>query len=185
MYPSMARNWWVVALRGVIVLVFGLAALFLPGLTLRTLAILFGAFAFADGVLALGAAFGRDRPHGNQEGLLVIVGLLGIVIGLVTLLEPRLTLLFFVFLFAARAILGGIYDVVLAFELRKEISFEWLLGLYGVLSFLFGLLILFVPGAGLLVAVYVIGIYAIFAGVTLLARAWSLRSNPTTTKSVR
>jgi uncharacterized membrane protein HdeD (DUF308 family) len=176
MYATMSRNWWLVALRGAIALIFGIVVLIFPSITLRALLILFGIFAIVDGLIIAVNAFGFGRQIG-REGLFLLGGLFGILIGIVTFVAPNLTLLFLIYLIAARALIVGVTEIITAIELRKEIDFEWFLILLGAISVLFGIVLFFSPAAGILYIVLLLSIYSVFAGVTLLARAWDLRSH--------
>ena len=175
MYPVIAQKWWMVGLRGLLALIFGIVVLIYPRITLQALLILFGIFAIVDGLIALGAAFGMGRAIG-KEGLFLLSGLFGVGIGIFAFLAPGLTLLFLVYLIAARALIGGIGEIILAVELRNEISFEWFLILLGVISILFSIVLVVNPAAGILYIVLLLSIYSLLAGVTLLARAWDLRA---------
>jgi uncharacterized membrane protein HdeD (DUF308 family) len=175
MYQTMARNWWLVALRGVVAIIFGILAIVFPGITLRALLLLFAIFAIVDGLLIIFDAFTLGSGIG-RTGLFLFAGLFGLLIGIVTLVEPRITLLALVYLVAIRAIILGINEIVLAFRLRDQISYEWLLGISGGVSIIFGILIAVAPISGIILIALFIGVYAIFAGVTQIARAWDLRS---------
>lgn len=175
MYPVIAQKWWMVGLRGLLALIFGIVVLVYPGITLQTLLVLFGFFAIVDGIIAIVAAFGMGRAIG-KEGLFLLGGLFGVGIGVLTFLAPGVTLLFLVYLIAARALFGGIGELILAVELRKEITFEWFLILLGGISILFSIVLIANPAAGILYIVLLLSIYSLLAGVTLLARAWDLRS---------
>jgi uncharacterized membrane protein HdeD (DUF308 family) len=176
MLEDLGRNWGWVALRGVVALLFGIFAFVWPGKTLAALVIVFGAFAFADGVLALVAAF-KVRDRGKPFWSLVIVGLLGIVAGAVTLFWPGMTALLLVTFIGAWAFVMGIFEIAAAIRLRKEIEGEWLMGLSGVLSVLFGLFVFFQPGAGALALIWVIGAYAVFFGILLIVLAFKLKGH--------
>src|SRR5215213_8985347 len=119
-----ARNWWALALRGLAAVLFGLAALFWPGLVLAVLIVLFGAYALVDGVLAIIAAF-RSSGRGMRRPLLLIEGVIGILFGLVALFLPGLTALALLYIIAFWAILSGIARIAMAFMLRREIENEW------------------------------------------------------------
>jgi len=130
---ELVESWWALALRGLVAVLFGLAALFWPGLVLTVLILLFGAYALVDGILAVIAAF-RSSGRGARRGLLLIEGVIGILFGLIALFWPDLTALALLYLFAFWAILGGIARILMAIMLRREIENEWSIGLSGVLS---------------------------------------------------
>jgi len=174
MLENLGRNWGWVALRGIVSVLFGLFALAWPGKTLAALIIVWGAFALADGVLSLIHAF-RVRDQGKPFWSLVIVGLLGIAAGIVTLVWPAMTAIVLLMFIAAWAFVTGIFEIVAAIRLRKEIENEWLLGLSGLLSVVFGILIFLNPGQGALALVWVIGAYALFFGILLIVLALRLK----------
>lgn len=172
---ALSGNWWTLLLRGIAAAVFGLAALFWPGLTLFVLLIFFGAYAVVDGVFSVVA--GLRSSAGHRTWLLVAEGLLGILAGLVALLWPGLTAFVLLYLIAAWAILTGILKIVTAVSLRREIPNEWLMALSGVLSVVVGAVLAVLPGVGLLSLVWLIGIYALVFGVALAALSFRVRSH--------
>jgi uncharacterized membrane protein HdeD (DUF308 family) len=174
MLEDLGHNWGWVALRGVIAVLFGVFAFVAPGITLGALIIVWGAFAFVDGVLSLVAAF-KVRDQGRPFWSLLIVGLLGIAAGVVTFFWPAMTALILLAFIGAWAFVMGIFQIGAAIRLRKEIEGEWLLALSGALSVLFGLFVLFQPGAGALALIWVIGAYAIVFGVLLIGLAFKLK----------
>ncbi|WP_244434484.1 MULTISPECIES: HdeD family acid-resistance protein [unclassified Afipia] len=162
MVHALARNWWLLLLRGIAAIIFGVLAFVWPGLTLLTLVLFYGAFALVDGVLAIIAAITGGAPA--PRWWLAIVDLLGIAVGLLTLLMPGLSALVLMFFIAAWAIATGVFQIIGAVRLRKEIDNEWLLILVGMISVLFGIGIILVPGAGALVLFWVIGTFALITG---------------------
>jgi uncharacterized membrane protein HdeD (DUF308 family) len=176
MLRDLGRNWGWVALRGVVAVLFGIFAFVWPGKTLAAVVLVFGAFALADGILSLIAAF-KVRDQGKPFWSLVIVGLLGIAAGAATFFWPGMTALVLITFIGAWALVMGIFEIVAAIRLRKEIEGEWLLGLSGLLSVLFGLFVLFQPGAGALALIWVIGGYALFFGVLLIVLAFKLKGH--------
>ncbi|MCW0205727.1 HdeD family acid-resistance protein [Achromobacter veterisilvae] len=170
------RHWGWVALRGVVAILFGLMAMFMPAITLSALVLVWGAFALADGVLALVAGV-RIRDGGKPLWALIVVGLLGIAAGIVTFLWPGLTALILLYIIAIWALVSGVFQIIAAIRFRKEIRNEWLLGLSGLVSVLFGGMLIMQPGAGALALVWVIGIYAVFFGILLLVFSFRLRQH--------
>jgi uncharacterized membrane protein HdeD (DUF308 family) len=166
------RHWWALGVRGLAAVIFGILAFVWPGITLAVLVLLFGAYALIDGVLALVSAV---RSQGEHLWALLVEGIVGIVAGLAAFAVPGLTTLVLLFIIAIWAILKGILDVVSAMRLRKVIANEWSWIAGGVLSVIFGLILLTAPGAGALALVWVIGVYAILYGISLIALAWRVR----------
>jgi uncharacterized membrane protein HdeD (DUF308 family) len=175
MLAIVARNWWTLVLRGVVAILFGVVAWIWTGDTLRVLVYLFGAYALVDGVFALAAIV----IGGGREGRwlpLLIEGIAGIAAGIATLLWPDLTALALLYFIAAWALVTGVFEVVAAVHLRREIEDEWLLGLSGLASVVFGLLLVVArPDQGALAIVWLIGLYAIIFGALLVGVGLRLR----------
>jgi uncharacterized membrane protein HdeD (DUF308 family) len=171
---DLSRNWWLVALRGVLAILFALLAFFWPAKTLAVLVLLFGAYVLVDGVFALGATFSAIR-HNARWWPLLLEALLGIGIGLATFVWPGITALALIYLIAAWAIVTGIFEVIAAIQLRRSIEGEWMLILAGVLSVVFGLLLIVFPGSGALAVLWLFAAYALVFGVVLLVLAFRLR----------
>jgi len=167
-------NWWVLALRGLVAILFGLAALFWPGLILAVLIVFFGFYALVDGILAVVAAF-RSSRQGMRRSLLLIEGVIGILFGLIALVWPGHTALALVYIIALWAILSGIARIAMAVMLRREIENEWSMALSGVLSVILGLILLLLPGAGLLAYTWLIGLLALALGIALIYYAFRVR----------
>lgn len=174
MLESLARNWWMFVLRGLIAIAFGVGTFFWPGITLAVLVLLYGAFSFADGVtnLALAASGPAGRCRWSHVGL----GLLGVAVGVVTFFWPQITTIALLYVIAAWALAHGVLEIVAAVELRKAIQGEWLLALSGLASIVFAILLIAFPGQGALVIVWWIGAGAILLGVILVALGLRLRS---------
>jgi len=173
---ALAKCWWLVLLRGIAGIVFGILAFVWPGLTLAVLILLYGAYALVDGVFALVAAFTGGAKM-VPTWWLVVVGLLGIAAGLVTFLWPGVTALVLIFFIGGWAIAHGVFEIVGAIKLRKEIDNEWWLILAGALSVIFGIAVLAAPGAGALALVWVIGAYSLVFGILLVGLALRLRQH--------
>lgn len=170
-----AERWWAFVLRGIVAILFGALAFTTPGITMAALVIVWGAYALADGVLALVTAFRRGRAGGSW-GWLVFHGLVGIAAGVVTFLWPGITAVTLLMVIGLWAVITGVAEIALAIRLRKAIEGEWLVALSGVLSIAFGALMLTRPGAGALAVVWMIGAYAMVFGVVLIAAGIRLRS---------
>ncbi len=172
---ALAKNWWLLLLRGICAIVFGVLAFAWPGITLFTLVLFYGAYALVDGIFAIGAAIMGGAP--GSRWWLALVGLFGIAAGILTFAWPGLTALVLLFFIAGWAIAMGVFEIVGAIRLRKEIDNEWWLILGGIVSVLFGIVLLARPGAGALALIWVIGSFAILFGILNIAFALRLRKH--------
>ena len=168
-------NWWALAVRGIAAVLFGLAALIWPGLTLAVLIVLFGAYVLVDGGFAIVAGF--RSADGTRRALLLAEGILGILAGLIALLWPGVAAIFLLYVVAFWAILGGLLRIVSAVLLRKKIENEWTMAASGVLSIVLGVILAVFPGIGLLSYAWLIGVVSLAVGATLIALAFKVRSN--------
>ncbi len=174
MVERIARGWWVLAVRGGLALLFGILAILMPQFAAVALVTLFGVYAFVDGVFALLTA-ARFTHTDERWGLLIVEGVVGVVIGIVSLAHLAATALALVYLVAVWAILTGAVEIAAAVRLRRVIAGELALGALGVVSLLLGIGMLAAPRAGLAVIVWMIGAYALLFGIGLLSLAWRLR----------
>lgn len=169
----LTRNWWAVGLRGLAALIFGILALIFPGTAVLALVLVFGFYALVDGILTIYLAI-RGREHIHNWGWLLVEGIVGVLVGILTLRWPFMTAFVLLYFIAAWAIITGIMEIFEAIELRRVIRNEWLLILSGIISVIFGLILIIFPGAGTIGIIVVIGIYAIIFGILLLVLAWQL-----------
>ena len=174
MLEALTRYWWAVALRGVVAVLFGIAALIWPSSTLLVLVVLFGVYALVDGVVALGSAiFGPNR---GRRGWLILEGIADLAVGVIALVWPGITTLALLWVIAFWALVTGVLEIVAAVRLRREMRGEWMLALSGALSVVFGILLIVWPASGALALIALIGIYAIIFGVALIVLGWRLRA---------
>ena len=171
---GLAKCWWLLLVRGIAAVVFGVLAFIWPGLTLVTLVLLYGAFALVDGVLSLVAAF-TSGAKPIPTWWLIIGGIAGIAAGILTFVWPGLTAILLVLFIGAWALVHGIVQIIGAIQLRKEIDNEWTLILGGILSVLFGAVVILAPGAGALGLVWAIAAYSVAFGILLIALSLRLR----------
>jgi uncharacterized membrane protein HdeD (DUF308 family) len=171
---ALAERWWAFALRGVAAVLFGILAWVLPAASLLGLVFVWGAFAVVDGGFALAAAV-RSGRAGGRWGWFLFEGLASIAAGVLTFAWPGITALVLLYTIAAWAVMSGIAQVGAAIRLRRVIEGEWLLGLTGVLSIVFGALMFARPLAGALAVAWMIGAYAVTLGVLLIALGVKLR----------
>ena len=173
---SLAEHWWLTLLRGIAAVLFGVLALFWPGITGLSLVLLWGAYTFADGIFSLGAAImGSGGATTGQRWWLALTGVLGIAAGLIAFFAPALTAGVLLIFIAIWAIAIGVMSIVGAIQLRKEIEGEWLLILSGVLAILFGVVMFLQPAAGALAVIWMIATFAIVFGIDLIWLAFKFK----------
>jgi uncharacterized membrane protein HdeD (DUF308 family) len=168
------KYWWSFLIRGILATLFGVVAIVIPGLTLEFLAILLAAFLVADGVLSFIVSF-RGRHLGPRWGFLLFEGLVGVSLGLFTLVWPGVTVLAIVLIIGFWALITGVVEILAAVKLRDEVEGEWLLGLGGILSILFSIVLFTNPGVGAVAMVWVIGVYTILFGTSMIFLGIRLR----------
>jgi uncharacterized membrane protein HdeD (DUF308 family) len=170
------RNyWWLVLLRGIVSVLFGIVAIVSPGITLLFLIYLFGAYVLIDGITAVVVAF-QERNVYSRWWVVLIGGIAGIILGLMVFFWPGETVLVLLFLIAAWAIVTGIFEVIAAFVVSTGAGREWALIAGGVISILLGVVLFFIPRASLLAFVWLIGIFSLIYGIVLIVRAFQYRA---------
>ncbi|MCW5696802.1 MAG: HdeD family acid-resistance protein [Bauldia sp.] len=173
----LARNWWLILLRGIAAILFGILAFVWPSLTVLTFVVLFAIYAIVDGMVSLAAAARGDTRM--PRWWLIVVGIAGLAAGTLAIFWPDVTALLLILFIGWWSIARGVFEIAGAIALRREIDNEWMLIIAGVLSIAFGLVVILFPGAGALALVWLIGSYAIIAGVVLVGLALKLRKHHT------
>ena len=174
MTDLLTRQWWLVILRGVLAVVFGALCFAMPGMALATLVLLFGAYALVDGVFMIVAA-ARGWSQREDRWLLLIIGLLGVGVGVLTFIAPGLTAVGLLLYIAAWALATGVLSIVAAIRLRREITGEVWLVLSGIASIAFAAILLWNPMAGALSLIWVIGAFALLTGVMMIVLGVEVR----------
>ena len=174
MLAVMARNWWMLLIRGIVAILFGIAVLLAPGIALTVLVLLWGAYALVDGVFAIIAGF-RGRGTNRNWWVTILEGLVGVIAGIIAFLMPGITALVLLYIIAAWAIITGVLEIWAAIQLRKEIEGEIWLGLGGLASIVFGVLLFLFPGEGILAVLALLAAYAIAFGVLMIILAFRLK----------
>jgi uncharacterized membrane protein HdeD (DUF308 family) len=174
MIAVLAKNWWAVGIRGVLGILFGLIALFLPGATMLSLVLVFAAYAFVDGVFAIVSAVRAARER-ERWGYLLLEGIVDIAAAAVAVLWPGITVVAFVFVVAFWAIFTGVLELMAAFRLDFIDGRGWLI-FGGIVSVLYGVLLIAAPMIGAVVLTWWLGAYALVFGVCLVVLAFKLRA---------
>ncbi|WP_296174845.1 HdeD family acid-resistance protein [uncultured Brevundimonas sp.] len=170
---ALHRSWWLLLLRGIIAVAFGVATFVWPGISLVSLILVYGIYAVADGILALIAAIrgGGVAPR----WWLALGGIASLAAGALAFVWPGLTALVLVYLIGFWSIVRGVLEIVGAIRLRNEIPNEWSLGLAGALSVLFGAILVVAPGTGALGLLWLIAAWAVLFGLLLIWVAFRVR----------
>jgi uncharacterized membrane protein HdeD (DUF308 family) len=176
MLQTLGRAWWLVLLRGIAAIIFGVLAWAWPAITLVTLVLFWGAYALVDGVAALVGGW-QTKDGGKPMWTVVLVGIVGIAAGIFTFLQPGVTAIALLMLIAVWAIVHGVLEISAAIRLRKEIQNEWLLILSGVLSVAFGALMILSPGAGAMAVLWLIGAFSVAYGALLIVLSFKLKKH--------
>lgn len=176
MSETLLRSWWLLALRGAVAILFGVAAILLPAVTLVTLAALFAAFALLAGAVWIFGAL-RHRKADRRWWLMLLFGSVSVGAGVIAALHPAVTTIVLIVLMGANALVTGVLDVAIALRLRRHLKGEWLLVLTGIVSILFGLLVMLYPlGAGALALAWMVGFYALLTGSMMIVLAFQVRA---------
>ena len=172
---TLADNWWLLLLRGVAAVIFGVLAFYWPGLTLITLTLLWGAYAFADGIIAIWAALNASGGDAGPRWWLGLSGVVGILAGIVAFAYTGMTALVLLMVIAVWAILIGVLQLYAAIQLWRVIDNAWWLILSGLLAIAFGAVLIAWPGTGALAVIWTIAWYAVFFGCMLIGLAFELK----------
>ena len=170
-----AKHWWGILVRGIIALIFGILVLAWPEIAIAVFVIFFGAYILVDGIFTLVAAINYKAGAGSRTWL-YIRGIAGIIAGLFALIFPLIAAVALVILIAAWALVTGIMELVFAFKANQDTAIRWMFAISGILSLILGILMVAKPLLGALVVVWVVGAYAVLAGILLIILSFRLRS---------
>ena len=176
--PSMSimlhPSWWVLLLRGAAAIIFGVLTWMQPAASAAALVLVFGAYVFVDGLLGIYTAI-KSRQQSRHWWVVLLWGLTGVVVGVLTVINPAITALVLTIYIGVWALMTGVLQIVAALRLRKEIQGEWVLVLGGLLSVLFGIFVLMQPGAGMMAMLWVLATYAVIFGVLMVILAFKIK----------
>jgi uncharacterized membrane protein HdeD (DUF308 family) len=168
------KYWWVYLLRGIIAVIFGLLAIFMPIAAFTGLVIYVGAYMFIDGIFTVIAAISERKTYRNWIWLL-ISGLIRILIGVLTFINPFATGTALVYLVAFWGLLMGVAEVIWAFRMRHVIKGEGWYIISGILSILFSLLVFFYPAIGAITLALMFGIFIFIIGILFISLSLRLK----------
>jgi uncharacterized membrane protein HdeD (DUF308 family) len=168
------KNWWMILLKGTLLIIFGILAFLRPGITMTSLVIWFAAFMIADGVISLAAVISNWNSR-EDKWLLVAEGALGVLLGILIFRRPVIFEVFIAYLIGFWAIFSGISKIAMAIQLRKEMEGEGWLVLSGIMSILFGIIIFAQPMTGIATLMWIAGTFAILVGILMIFLSLKLR----------
>lgn len=175
MVKNLAKMWWLLALKGVFAILFGILILAWPGLTIGVLVIIYGVFALVGGILSMIISLFSIGKYSNWW-VMFLEGVLGFIVGGIVLKWPAISLLLLVIIIGIWAIISGIAQIITAFFVRQQIKNEWLMALSGLISLLFGLLLFSWPISGIIVLSWLIGFYALLLGIFLIVFGFQVKT---------
>lgn len=171
---NLVRNWWLVVLRGVLAILFGLITFLWPGVTWLALILMFGVYAIIDGIFAITAGVVGSK-FSPRWWMFLLEGIISLAAGVIAILRPGFASVVLIAVIAIWAILTGILEIAAAVRLRREITNEWMLAFAGFVSIVLGVVLFFQPVAGGLVITLMIGAYALIFGIMLVMLGLRLR----------
>jgi uncharacterized membrane protein HdeD (DUF308 family) len=174
MLKMLFKNWWMILLKGTLLIIFGILAFLRPGITMTSLVIWFAAFMIADGVISLAAVISNWNSR-EDKWLLVAEGALGVLLGILIFRRPVIFEVFIAYLIGFWAIFSGISKIAMAIQLRKEMEGEGWLVLSGILSILFGIIIFAQPMTGIATLMWIAGTFAVLVGILMIFLSLKLR----------
>ncbi|HEY7127778.1 MAG TPA: HdeD family acid-resistance protein [Ktedonobacterales bacterium] len=163
---------WSLIARGVLAILFGFLVWVWPGLTLLVFTFMFGIFAIAGGIFALISAI-RSTESNKYWWVLAIAGVVSIIIGILSFVWPGKTAILILYLVGIWAVITGILEIIAAFRSRESATNEWLLVLGGVISIVFGVILMALPGIGLLALLWFVGLWAVVYGIVEIVHAFT------------
>jgi uncharacterized membrane protein HdeD (DUF308 family) len=174
MLKMLFKNWWMILLKGTLLIIFGILAFLRPGITMTSLVIWFAAFMIADGVISLAAVISNWNSR-EDKWLLVAEGALGVLLGILIFRRPVVFEVFIAYLIGFWAIFSGISKIAMAIQLRKEMEGEGWLVLSGIMSILFGIIIFAQPMTGIATLMWIAGTFAVLVGILMIFLSLKLR----------
>ena len=174
---AISKLWWLVLLRGIILVVLGFYALLAPGMTLVAFTQFLSFFLILDCVLALLAGI---MGWTESRGWTIARGLLGILVGIFVFAHPffvgQFAALVLVYIIAFQAIIAGGFEIAVAIKQRKQIEGEGWLIFSGILSIIFGLLLMIVPMFAAEFMIRLAGAFAILFGIIIAVTSFRMKS---------
>jgi len=173
MLERLQKNWWILTIRGVLVLILGLIALFMPGLAVISILLYLGIVALIGGIVILFEGFGAEK---GEKGIKILEGIIYILFGLLFLVKPGYIVSFTLYFIAFWALFAGLFQIYSAIKLRKVIQKEWLMILNGILSIVVAILIFVNLEAALGGIIILIGVYAVISGLMMIMTSFKVKS---------
>lgn len=174
MLAAAARYWWVLALQGILGILFGILAILFPDLALTTLAYIFAAWALIAGFSQVGEGVRVAEARGRSWPF-AVSGVISIVAGIIAAVVPGITILGLILVLGYWLVIQGIMEIYAAWRIRAEVTNEWILAVAGIARAVVGVIILAMPFFGAILTVSFLAVSAIFAGLTALSVGWRLR----------
>lgn len=176
MLNLLQKSWWLLTLKGSLLVIFALFAFINPGASAASLAMWFALLIIIDGVVTIVTAIGSWKER-EDKWLFLAEGLISLIFGLILFMTPGITLLVVSFFIGFWFVFAGVSRIAKAAQLRKEIKGEGWMILGGIISVVFGLLIFARPLFGIGYLMYIIGFFALLIGVLLILVSLKIRKS--------
>ena len=160
----MKKYWWSIVVRGIAAVLFAILAIFWTKFTLELLLTVFGVFILVDGIVSIFGGINAAKEH-HEYWLYVLRGIVGILLGMITIFWPGITGLFLAYIIAIWAILIGFMEIWISSKFTHEVDGKWIMTTSGVLSIIIGIIILIFPSTSLITITWIIGLFALIFGV--------------------
>jgi uncharacterized membrane protein HdeD (DUF308 family) len=168
------RTWWSLLIRGIAAIVFGILALFWPDRVLDTVVTLLGVFVLVVGIIFTIGALTQRGPDRHWLRHLV-PGIIGIVVGIITIARPEFLAVVIIYLIAAWAVIHGIGEIHAALRLRKDVAGEWMPLVIGIASVVIGVILFLQPLMAGAVIIWLVGLFMLILGILWLIMAFRAR----------
>jgi len=168
-------HWWALTMRGIVAVIFGIAAVFWPGITLLTLLYLFAAWVLVDGVIRIVTGIARIGEH-QLAFLTLVIGLLELGAGVYLLRHPHVTFATLILIIGFLLIISGVIEVVSSLSSRESAAGKTMATIIGAAAVIAGILMLFQPARSGVAFVWILGLYALITGPILIAESLDIRT---------
>ncbi len=167
--------WGAMLARGIATVLFGIAAIFWPGITLVTLVYLFSALILVNGLIGLISGISNSGESSTNKALSIIVSIVEIGVGIYLVRHPQVTFATLILLIGFVLVVHGLFEIVGGLFTGHGATNKMLTVISGVISALAGLVVLMQPASAGVTFVWVLGVFALLSGPLLIAMSLDVK----------